>query len=107
MLRNIAIAALVLISAPYVNAGNEHDTLGNVTIKDMNFWGDHVDIYLSDLQQHKCSGGLKSRYIFHPDKQALLSVVLMSFASEKKVNLAYDCGADNYPWVVGIRVKGS
>ena len=86
-------------------ASNQHDSVGKVKIKAFNIWDSHVDIYLADDQQHQCSGGLKTRFLLDPADQPKLSAMLLAYASGKNVSLAYNCGSDNYPWVVGMRIN--
>ncbi|WP_086929354.1 hypothetical protein [Agarilytica rhodophyticola] len=84
-----------LVSSIGLSAANEHDTLGNFEIKDINIWDDRIDVYLVDGQQHKCLGELKTRFLISPDKQVYLSAMPMVFAVSQKINFAYNCDPDN------------
>ncbi|MGF1886032.1 hypothetical protein L4D13_07820 [Photobacterium profundum] len=92
-----------LIAVPYSYAIN---TKGYQIILELKSWDDHVDIYFAGNENHTCSASeMKNRFLIRPDKEQQISFLLSAFMASRKVSLSYSCGADGFPWVVGVRVR--
>ena len=83
----------------------DHNTTSYVRVSELKAWDHHIDVYFENNQEHRCSGGLKTRFLLEPDDDAKYRLLHSAFLAGKSVQLAYNCKADNFPWIVGVRVR--
>lgn len=92
-------AAILLLVSGVTNAINSN--YANIT--EIKSWDTKNDIYLSI--GHDCGGTDVSRYNLAKEDNQKYALLLSAFISGMYVNLAYNCGTDGYPIIVGVRAR--
>lgn len=100
-----ALLVILVTIVPTAALAAHVNTAGYVAVSELKAWDDHIDIYFEDGQQHTCSGDQKGRFLLDPSREAHYRLLLSAFLSGRPVSLRYNCEADNYPWVTGVRVR--
>ena len=102
LFRKITLGLLLVVASFYVNAIN---TTGYVAISEIKSWSAHIDVYLSDSQEHQCNGGHKTRFLTDSTEANHVSFLLSAFMAGKGVRLSYSCNENGYPQITGVRVR--
>ena len=89
----LASASVNAINTPYLKVG------------ELKSWPTIIDVYFENLQHHECEGGHKTRYLLDREESNHLTLLLSSLMSSKTVSLSYECNAQGFPEIRGVRLK--
>lgn len=109
-MRNVhtTIFSFLMISFLIGGTALAKDSPGYKSIVEIKAWDRRIEIYLEGENLHTCRGDIKS--LFKLDMQSAnaeqkYSLLLATFLSGKMAKLAYKCGANDYPEILGVRTR--